>query len=84
MSTRTVWRKLGQWHATAGVIDGGYEARCGVTLRDELPAEDHLPAGEASCNTCLALLKRDDERSLDAKLRAERDPRGVDMAGGGE
>ena len=55
-------RDRGSWHVIARVDDAGWHLRCGRTLTTErATASDHLPAGERTCESCLAGSLRDDE-----------------------
>jgi hypothetical protein len=56
MSTLWVWLK--SWHL---VVAG--RTRCGRLYAIPSPTVDDLPLGERSCETCLRLHERDQERA---------------------
>lgn len=54
-------RDRGSWHVLARVDDTGWHLRCGrLITTDAATASDHLPAGERSCESCLAGALRDE------------------------
>lgn len=60
---RTTWAKLHvgrrlSWH----VESAPDETRCGRWLDADAPRSDDLPIGEKSCESCLRLVARDQER----------------------
>jgi hypothetical protein len=56
--------KIGSWHTIARVDDAGWWTRCGrLVTTQKVPASDHLPLGEKSCETCLRLSRADEDRA---------------------
>ena len=49
------------WHVLARVTDSGWFARCGLALGNDYRAAMTLPAGEKTCESCLASAVRNED-----------------------
>jgi len=55
---RTLWVRIKSWHLVASG-----RTRCGRLYAIPSPTVDDLPLGAKSCETCLRLHERDEERA---------------------
>ena len=55
--------RIRSWHLIALRAPAIYTTRCGRMVPTDAPTSDSLPLGERSCETCLRLARRDEERA---------------------